>query len=108
MTPLVMMNNIRSPNFPDVPLLSETGYHGAPSRSWYGLFTPPARRGRSSTGSPRRSPSIVGNPGVPPSDISPRAAWLPAINTPEEFAEAIAKDRTVAEQVVKDAGIEPQ
>ena len=28
MTPLVMMNNIRSPNFPDVPLLAETGYSG--------------------------------------------------------------------------------
>ena len=40
MTPLVMMNNVRSPNFPKVPLLSETGYQGAPSRSWYGLFAP--------------------------------------------------------------------
>ena len=28
MTPLVMMNNIRSPNFPDVPLLKEVGYNG--------------------------------------------------------------------------------
>ena len=41
MTPLVMMNNVRSPNFPNVPLLAETGYAGAPSRGWYGLFAPP-------------------------------------------------------------------
>ena len=34
MTPLVMMNNIRSPNFPNVPLLSEVGYDGPPSRSY--------------------------------------------------------------------------
>jgi tripartite-type tricarboxylate transporter receptor subunit TctC len=34
MTPLVMMNNIRSPNFPKVPLLTEVGYNGPPSRSW--------------------------------------------------------------------------
>jgi tripartite-type tricarboxylate transporter receptor subunit TctC len=34
MTALVMVNNIRSPNFPDVPTLEETGYKGAPSRSW--------------------------------------------------------------------------
>jgi len=60
MTPLVMMNNIRSPNFPDVPLLAETGYTGAPSRSWYGLFAPAGcsprreRRSRSSTGWRRR------------------------------------------------------
>ena len=40
MTPLVMLNNIRSPNFPDVPTLAESGYTGPPSRSWYGLFTP--------------------------------------------------------------------
>ena len=38
--PLVMVNNIRSPNFPNVPTLEQTGYTGAPSRSWYGLFTP--------------------------------------------------------------------
>ena len=41
MTPLAMMNNMRSPNFPKVPLLAETGYDGPPSRSWYGLFAPP-------------------------------------------------------------------
>ena len=41
MVPLAMMNNVRSPNFPNVPLLAETGYEGAPSRGWYGLFTPP-------------------------------------------------------------------
>src|ERR1044072_2138016 len=40
MTPLVMLNNIRSPNFPEVPLLTEIGYNGPPSRSWYGLFAP--------------------------------------------------------------------
>ena len=28
MTPLVMLNNIRSPNFPKVPLLTEVGYNG--------------------------------------------------------------------------------
>src|SRR5665213_27123 len=40
MTPLVMMNNIHSPNFPQVPTLKETGYNGPPSRGWYGLFAP--------------------------------------------------------------------
>ena len=49
MTPLVMMNNIRSPNFPKVPLLTEVGYNGPPSKSWYGIFAPagtPMRGGR--------------------------------------------------------------
>jgi tripartite-type tricarboxylate transporter receptor subunit TctC len=107
MTPLVMMNNIRSPNFPDVPLLSETGYSGAPSRSWYGLFAP--------AGTPRaivdkiskEVASIVGDPAFRDRHLSARSL-VPAINTPEQFAEEIKRDRVVAKQVVKDAGLEPQ
>jgi tripartite-type tricarboxylate transporter receptor subunit TctC len=107
MTPLVMMNNIRSPNFPDVPTLEETGYHGAPSRSWYGLFTP--------VGTPRpiidrlakEVASIVSNPAFAEKNLKARSL-VGAVNTPEEFAKLIANDRTVAQQVVKDAGIEPQ
>ena len=41
MTPIAMVNNIKSPNFPNVPTLAETGYKGAVSESWYGLFVPP-------------------------------------------------------------------
>ena len=107
MTPLVMMNNIRSPNFPDVPTLEETGYHGAPSRSWYGLFTP--------VGTPRpiidrlakEVASIVSNPAFAEKNLKARSL-VGAVNTPEEFAKLIANDRTVAQQVVKDAGMEPQ
>ena len=39
-TPLVMLNNIRSPNFPNVPTLEDVGYRGAASRAWSGLFLP--------------------------------------------------------------------
>jgi tripartite-type tricarboxylate transporter receptor subunit TctC len=107
MTPLVMMNNIRSPNFPQVPLLSETGYKGAPSRSWYGLFAP--------AGTPRpivdklakEVASIVSDPAFRDRHLSQRSL-VPAINTPDQFAAEIKKDRVVAEQVVKAAGLEPQ
>lgn len=107
MTPLVMMNNIRSPNFPAVPLLSETGYHGPPSRSWYGLFTP--------HGTPRpiidrlhkEIAAIVANPDFAARHLTARSL-VGATNTPEEFARLIAEDRKVAQQVVKDAGMEPQ
>ena len=107
MTPLVMMNNIRSPNFPEVPLLEETGYTGAPSRSWYGLFAP--------AGTPRpivdklakEVASIVSDPAFRDRHLSARSL-VPAINTPEQFAAEIKKDRVIAEQVVKDAGLEPQ
>lgn len=107
MTPLVMMNNIRSPNFPQVPLLEETGYKGAPSRSWYGLFAP--------TGTPRpvidrlnkEVAAIVAEPEFRARHLTARSL-VPAVNTPEQFAEDIKRDRAVAAQVVKDAGLEPQ
>ena len=107
MTPLAMVNNIRSPNFPDVPTLEETGYKGPPSRSWYGLFMP--------AGSPKpivdkvakEVASIVNDPAFRARHLTARSL-VPAINTPEQFAEEIKKDRVMAKQVVKDAGLEPQ
>ncbi|HKS86691.1 MAG TPA: tripartite tricarboxylate transporter substrate binding protein, partial [Pseudolabrys sp.] len=41
MTPLVLVNNIRTPLLPKVPTLADLGYKGAPSQTWYGLFAPP-------------------------------------------------------------------
>jgi tripartite-type tricarboxylate transporter receptor subunit TctC len=107
MTPLVMLNNIRSPNFPDVPTLAETGYTGPPSRSWYGLFTP--------AGTPRpivdklanAVARIVDDPTFRERHLSARSL-VPAINTPEQFAAEIRQDRALAEAVVKAAGLEPQ
>ena len=107
MTPLVMMNNIRSPNFPQVPLLEETGYKGAPSRSWYGLFAP--------QGTPRpiidrinkEVTAILNDPAFREKNLTARSL-VSAHGTPEDFAKLIAGDRVVAQQVVKDAGVEPQ
>jgi len=107
MTPLVMMNNIRSPNFPSVPLLSETGYNGPPSRSWYGIFTP--------TGAPKwivdklskEIGGIINDPAFRARHLTARSL-VPAANTPEEFAEEMKRERMTAEKVVRDAGFEPQ
>src|SRR5262245_51172225 len=107
MTPLVMMNNIRSPNFPDVPLLSETGYTGAPSRSWYGLFAPAGTPMPIVEKLAKEIASIVSDPEFRARHLTARSL-VPAINTPEQFSEDIKKDRIVAEQVVKAAGLEPQ
>ena len=107
MTPLVMMNNIRSPNFPNVPLLEETGYSGPPSRSWYGLFVP--------AGTPRpivdrlhkEITAIVSKPEFIAKHLTARSL-VPALNTPEQFAADIVRDRAQAKQVVEDAGLTPQ
>jgi tripartite-type tricarboxylate transporter receptor subunit TctC len=107
MTPLVMMNNIRSPNFPEVPLLSEVGYKGAPSRSWYGLFAPAGTPAPIVDKLAREVASIVGDGAFRDRHLSARSL-VPAINSPQQFAEEIRRDRSVTQQVVKDAGFEPQ
>jgi tripartite-type tricarboxylate transporter receptor subunit TctC len=107
MTSLVMVNNIKSPNFPDVPTLAETGYQGAPSRSWYGLFAP--------AGTPKpivdrlagEVAAIVSDPAFRDKHLTARSL-VPAINTPDEFARQIKQDRAVAERVVREAGLQPQ
>jgi tripartite-type tricarboxylate transporter receptor subunit TctC len=107
MTPLVMMNNIRSPNFPQVPLLEETGYKGPPSRSWYGIFAP--------AGIPRpivdrlnkEITEIINRPDFREKHLTARSL-VPAASTPEEFTAMMKRERPIAERVVKDAGFEPQ
>jgi len=107
MTPLVMVNNIRSPNFPDVPTLAETGYAGVPSRSWYGLFTPAGTPRPIVDKLAREIADIVKDPGFRERHLTARSL-VPATNTPEQFADEIRKDRVAAGQVVKEAGLEPQ
>jgi tripartite-type tricarboxylate transporter receptor subunit TctC len=103
----VMMNNIRSPNFPQVPLLTEVGYNGPPSRSWYGLFAPAGTPMAIVDKLSKEVNAIVGDPAFRERHLTARSL-VPAINTPAEFAEEIRKDRAVARDVVRDAGMEPQ
>ena len=99
MTPLVMLNNIHSPNFPKVPTLKDP-----PSRGWYGLFAP--------AGTPRpivdrlakEVAAIVAEPDFAQKQLKDRSL-VGATNTPDAFAAEIVEDRKVAEQVVKAAGI---
>jgi tripartite-type tricarboxylate transporter receptor subunit TctC len=107
MTALVMVNNIRSPNFPDVPTLEETGYTGPPSRSWYGLFTPAGTPKPIIDKLAKEVANIVNDPAFLARHLTARSL-VPAINTPEQFAEEIKKDRVMAERVVKEAGLTPQ
>src|SRR5262249_11226275 len=107
MTPLVMLNNIHSPNFPQVPTLKETGYNGPPSRGWYGLFVP--------AGTPRPIVDRLAKE-VPTSRPDPafaqkqlkRRSPVGGTNRPDALAGEIVEDRKVAEQVVKDAGMGPE
>ena len=107
MTPLVMMNNIRSPNFPQVPLLEETGYKGPPSRSWYGIFAPAGTPKAIVDKVSKDINEIIAKPEFRDRHLTARSL-VPAANTPEKFAEDIRRERLTAEKVVKDAGFEQQ
>jgi tripartite-type tricarboxylate transporter receptor subunit TctC len=107
MTALALVNNIRTPQLPDVPTLTDTGYKGAPSQTWYGLFVP--------AGTPKaiidklnaEVTRVVGIAEFRDQYIISRGL-VPAINTPEEFAKEIKEDRAAAKEVVKESGLEPQ
>ena len=107
MTPLVMMNNIRSPNFPKVPLLTEVGYHGPPSRSCYGMFAPAGVPKPLIDRLSKEIGGIISDPAFANRHLRARSL-VPAANTPEQFADDIRRERPIAERVVKDAGFEPQ
>jgi tripartite-type tricarboxylate transporter receptor subunit TctC len=107
MTPLVMMNNVRSPNFPKVPLLSETGYSGPPSRGWYGLFAPAGTPRSIIARLSKEVHTVVSKAEFAAKHLTARSL-VPALNTPEQFAADIKRDRAQAKQVVFDAGLTPQ
>jgi tripartite-type tricarboxylate transporter receptor subunit TctC len=107
MTELAMMNNIHSPNFPNVPLLKETGYSGPPSRGWYGLFAPIGTPQPIVDRIAKEVATIVADPDFAQKQLKDRSL-VGATDTPDDFAKQIADDRKVAEQVVKDAGMGPE
>jgi tripartite-type tricarboxylate transporter receptor subunit TctC len=107
MTGLVIGNDVRSPLFPDIPTLAESGYRGPSSRSWYGLFTPPGVARAVVDKLAKEVAMIVADPGFRERNLIGRGL-VPAINTPEQFAREVREDRAIAGQVVKDSDLEPQ
>lgn len=107
MKALVMLNNLRSPNFTEVPTMQETGYNGPPSRSWYGLFAPAGTSKAIIDKVHQAVAEVVATPAFRDRHLTARSL-VSAINTPAAFAQEIKDDRVMAEKVVKDSGLEPQ
>jgi tripartite-type tricarboxylate transporter receptor subunit TctC len=107
MSALALVNNIRTPQLPDVPTLADLGYKGAPSETWYGLFAPP--------GTPKaiidklngEIVKVISDPDFREKYLTSRSL-VPAIGTPEQFDKDIKAGRIAAKQVVKESGLEPQ
>jgi tripartite-type tricarboxylate transporter receptor subunit TctC len=93
MTPLVMLNNIKSPNFAGVPTLAESGYTGPASRAWFGLFAPAGVPAPIVETIYREVAGILNDPGFKERHLTARSL-VSALNTPEQFAEEIKRNRT--------------
>jgi tripartite-type tricarboxylate transporter receptor subunit TctC len=97
----------RSPLFPDIPTLAELGYRGDLTRVYFGLLAP--------AGTPRPIidkiradvARIAGDPAFRQKQLYDRAL-VPILDTPEEFARFLIENRAISEQVVKEAGLQPQ
>ena len=107
MTALVLTNNVRTPQLPNTPIFTDIGYTGAPSETWYGLFAPAGTPREIIDKLNREIVRIASQPDFQKRHIIDRSL-VPAIGSPEAFAEEIKKVRAVAGQVVKDAGMQPQ
>jgi tripartite-type tricarboxylate transporter receptor subunit TctC len=104
---LVLVNNVRTPQLPNTPILTDLGYNGPPSETWYGLFAPAGTPRPIVDRLNREVARVAMEPGFLKRHIIDRSL-VPAVGSPEDFAAEIRKVRAVAAQVVKDAGMEPQ
>jgi len=105
MTGLVIGNDVRSPLFPDIPTLAESGYRGPSSRSWYGLFTPLGVAQAVVDKLAKEVAMIAADAGFRQRNLIGRGL-VPVLNSPEEFARVIRADRAIAAQVAKDSKLE--
>ena len=107
MTMLVMANNIRSPNFPNVPTLEETDYRGAPSRGWYGLFAPAGTPKPIIARLAHEVARIVDDRDFRQRMYIDRAVEPSGVRL-EEFARFIRDERKTAERIVRASGPQPK
>jgi tripartite-type tricarboxylate transporter receptor subunit TctC len=107
MTALLVDGEKRSPLFPDVPTLLETGYSGPLTRSYFAFYAP--------AGTPREMlekiaadvRSIASDPTFRDKNFIQRGIE-PVLNTPDEFAIYLKEDRARAKRVVEQSGMKMQ
>ncbi len=107
MTALALVNNIKTPLLPNVPTLAETGYKGAPSETWYGLFAPPGTPKAIVDKLNAEVRRVFENKEFVEKYVTSRGQ-VAAVGTPEEFAKTVTEGRAGAKSVVAESGLPPQ
>ena len=104
---LMVDSEKRSPLFPNIPTIPEATQKSFKSRAYFGLLAP--------AGTPKpivarlqsEVARIVDRPDFRNRHLVERGLE-PIASKPDEFARLIKEDRVLAEQIVKEAGLEPQ
>jgi tripartite-type tricarboxylate transporter receptor subunit TctC len=104
---LMVDSGKRSPLFPNIPTIAEATGKTFDAHSYFALLapagTPKAIRERLQAA----AAAIMAEPEFRRRHLIERGLE-PVASTPDEFAAFIRKDRALAEQIVKEAGLEPQ
>jgi len=97
----------RSPLYPDIPTIEQATRMTFNGRSWFGLFAPPGTPVTIAQRLQAEIARIIGQPDFRNKYLIERGLE-PVASTPEEFGRFVNDDRAVSEQIVKEAGLQPQ
>jgi tripartite-type tricarboxylate transporter receptor subunit TctC len=97
----------RSPLFPDIPTLRELGYSQEITRQYFGVVAPAAIPGPVVNYLHDAIVAIMNEPQFRQRNLIDRGLE-PIGDTPDAFAQFLARDRVLSERVVKEAGLQPQ
>jgi tripartite-type tricarboxylate transporter receptor subunit TctC len=104
---LAVDSDARSPLFPDIPTTLEASGRKYPAKSYFGLMAPAATPKPIVMRLHAEVARIVGDPEFRRRNLVERGLE-PVASAPDDYARFIKDDRAVAEQIVKEAGLEPQ
>ena len=107
MNGLLVDGAVRSPLVPEIATLAETGYRDNLTRVYYGLVAPAGVAASIVHRLREEIADIMSVPGFRQRNLIERALE-PIANTPEEFARFLQQDRLLSQQVVREAGLQPQ
>jgi tripartite-type tricarboxylate transporter receptor subunit TctC len=104
---LAVDGQVRSPLFPEVPTLAESGFRGVVNRIWLGMVGP--------AGIPKpivaklntEIARIVGAPEFKDKYVT-ALGLEPVLDTPEQFAQFIRENRARGETLVRQSGLQPE
>ena len=104
---LLVDSDKRSPLFPAIPTIPEGTRQTFSARSYFGLLAPAKTPKPIIARLQAEVARIVEEPSFRNRNMIERGLE-PVANTPDEFARFIREDRAIAEQIVKESGLQPQ